>query len=211
MKEKCYVDVETTGLDPKTDEVIQIAICDSAANWELCTYVRPLRHASWEEAQLINGISPEMVKDAPTLDSLENELRSIFRDRIFAAYNAQFDASFLCRFFENTDIHDVMTRFMSITQKPRMKLTDALNTPEVRQHYPHYRMGKSHNAMEDAWGCMVLDLYCGAAAAKETAAELLSLSEPIGIGSFPDDISAAAEFARSHEFNAILDFIKHGK
>lgn len=95
--EKIFFDTETTGLHPEIDdEVLEIAIINQDDEVLLHTYVKPEHRTSWDEAEEINHISPEMVKDSPTLTQLKPLLTEIFNsaDRIIA-YNIEYDRKFI--------------------------------------------------------------------------------------------------------------------
>lgn len=55
------LDVETTGLNPRADEVLRFAIVRGDGETLLSRYVRPVRHESWPAAQRVHGISPSTV------------------------------------------------------------------------------------------------------------------------------------------------------
>ena len=64
-KNYIYVDTETTGLH-EDDELLSISILDDQ---DICLFdslIRPVTKTSWTEAMQVNGISPDMVKNAPT-------------------------------------------------------------------------------------------------------------------------------------------------
>ena len=89
-------DVETTGLDPRIDEVLQIALVRGDGEVLLSCYVSPERHLSWPSAERTHGISPLMVKNRPPLTSLKQEIESVFEDAdLIVGYNVTFDLSFL--------------------------------------------------------------------------------------------------------------------
>lgn len=94
---RIVLDTETTGLDSRRDELVQIAILNAdTGEAVLSTYVRPVWTLEWPEAQRIHGITPEMVADAPTLAELHLTLRAIFGTaRQIIGYNTFFDLSFL--------------------------------------------------------------------------------------------------------------------
>jgi DNA polymerase III subunit epsilon len=87
------IDTETTGRDPSTDRVVEVA----CVRWERGEVV--LRK-SWlvnpgrpipKEAFDVHGISDEAVKDAPAFDAIVPELIEALRGAIPLAYNAEFD------------------------------------------------------------------------------------------------------------------------
>jgi len=93
----CF-DTETTGVS-SNDEIIQLSV------WGLNgdkpeeiyqSYFKPLRHLSWAEAQAVNGISPEMVKNCPYIVEKISEIREIFSQADYVVgYNVAFDVNML--------------------------------------------------------------------------------------------------------------------
>lgn len=98
MKEKIKIvfDVETTGLDPKEDEILQLSIINGQDEVLYNSYFRPIHRISWTEAQRVNGITPEMVQNSPTIEDEKEKIQSIFdsADELIA-YNGSFDMKFL--------------------------------------------------------------------------------------------------------------------
>lgn len=123
-------DVETTGLDSwNGDEVLSVGICDGFGNNLFSSYVRPARVREWPEAEAINGISPRMVSDAPTLRELTPTLRRcLLGDRLLVGYNLQFDNGFMSRggVFEEYPwpCFDVMSEYATIHGSKRAKYGD---------------------------------------------------------------------------------------
>ena len=90
------LDVETTGLDPRSDEVLQVAFVRGDGEVLLSRYVRPEHHSSWPLAQRAHGISPSMVEGCPPLASLKPEIEEVFEDvDLVVGYNVAFDFLFL--------------------------------------------------------------------------------------------------------------------
>lgn len=96
-KEKILVyDVETTGLDAWTDEILQFSACDGAGNKLMDTYIQPIKAKSWPDAMAVNGITPSMVSAAPTMDELRPQIQRLFDAAdLLVAYNNDFDNGFL--------------------------------------------------------------------------------------------------------------------
>ncbi|MEA1050570.1 exonuclease domain-containing protein [Lamprobacter modestohalophilus] len=65
MPRTLYLDLETTGLNPKRDEILEIGLLDDDGQVLLDSLVRPQHHRHWLGAQTIHGIRPEDVGDAP--------------------------------------------------------------------------------------------------------------------------------------------------
>lgn len=112
------LDVETTGLDPRTDEVLQVALVRGDGEVSLSRYVRPEHHSSWPLAQHTHGISPSMVEGCSPLASLKPEIEGILEDMdLIVGYNVAFDLSFLQTAgisFGNASVFDVMREFAPV-------------------------------------------------------------------------------------------------
>ena len=112
------LDVETTGLDPRSDEALQIALVRGDGEVLLSRYVRPEHHSSWPLAQRTHGISPSMVEGCASLASLKPEIEKVFEDvDLIVGYNVAFDLSFLQAAgasFGNALVFDVMREFAPV-------------------------------------------------------------------------------------------------
>ncbi len=95
--EIALLDVETTGRDAAHDRVIEVGIVVGRAgeivaryNWLLNPSI-PIP----QEARDVHGISDEQVANAPTFEMVAHEIADALRGRVPAAYNADFDKTFL--------------------------------------------------------------------------------------------------------------------
>ena len=91
------IDLETTGLDPARDAIIEVAAVtfrDNEIVDEFAALVNPLRDIPPYVSQL-TGITDAMVADAPTLFSLRSRLKSKLADHVIVGHNVQFDLGFL--------------------------------------------------------------------------------------------------------------------
>ena len=93
------VDVETTGLDPKNDAIIEIAIVHMRAgeveeSWS--SLVHPGRPIG-PDAQRITGISDADLAGAPRFADVAAETAARLEGRVILAYNIAFDREFVER------------------------------------------------------------------------------------------------------------------
>lgn len=89
----CVVDTETTGLDPETGRIVEIGIVrfergQVAERWS--TLLDPGMPIP-PDASRISGITDEMVVGKPSFRDVKWEIWGRLRDRVFVAYNADFD------------------------------------------------------------------------------------------------------------------------
>ena len=100
------VDVETTGSDPASDRVTEIAILQAdgatlTAQWS--TLVDP-GTAIPGAIQALTGISQSMVDCAPRFADIAGEVFERLAGRVFVAHNVRFDYGFLRREFERAGL-----------------------------------------------------------------------------------------------------------
>lgn len=113
------IDTETTGLNPNEDEILQLSIVDESGCMVYNSLLRPERHTSWEKAEEINHITPEMVANAPTFKEMLPMINAIFSYcGTIIGYNTGFDLAFLQKagveFREEIKVIDVQAMFMPI-------------------------------------------------------------------------------------------------
>ncbi len=99
-KDYCVLDIETTGLSPTQGTIIEIAAVHIRNFIEVArfhTLINPERPISTEITK-INGITDEMVKDSPSLESVMPKFMSFLGDKTIVAHNAPFDVGFLKAF-----------------------------------------------------------------------------------------------------------------
>lgn len=119
MKNMIVIDTETTGLSPYNDEMLQVSCIDGSGNVLLNTYLHPVRHTSWPDAQRVNHISSDMVASAPTYEEIMPKVQKLFDDAdAVIGYNVGFDLGFLRAagliITENMSVIDVMLDFAEI-------------------------------------------------------------------------------------------------
>lgn len=95
MTKTCFVHLATTGTRWDEDEIVEVALLAEDGAPLLDTLVRPRHHTEWPDATRINGITPEMVSDAPHFsDVLIPFIRGIEGAHV-VAFTAEFVRGFL--------------------------------------------------------------------------------------------------------------------
>lgn len=147
-----YVDTETTGLDPLTDESLSISILSDTGICLFHSLIKPSRKKKWLDAEMINHITPSMVKYAPTYLKVKNHIRSLLANKDVIFYNAKFDSSFLGDGLSDVNSIDCcMLRFAKYNGEwsdkyddyKRIKLITAVNM--VDPNFQFY----AHDSLED--------------------------------------------------------------
>ena len=97
------LDLETTGLSPINEKIIEIAIYIHDGNKivnEYSTLINPERNIPYNITRL-TGISNEMVKDAPKFWEVAKEIVILTEGKSIVAHNASFDYNFIRNEFKN--------------------------------------------------------------------------------------------------------------
>lgn len=95
--ETIVIDTETTGLVAGSDEVLQVSIIDDLGNTLYNQLIKPIKATEWSDAERVNHISPEMVKDCPNIYEEMSKINAILRNaKTLIGYNTSgFDIRFL--------------------------------------------------------------------------------------------------------------------
>lgn len=102
QKPLAFFDLETTGKDVKTAEIVEIGIVKlmpDGTRQELHTYIKP-KNPIPQEAIDIHGISNEMVEFAPYIEEIADVVYDFIQDSDLAGYNSnQYDIPLFSRVF----------------------------------------------------------------------------------------------------------------
>ena len=106
-------DLESTGLDAQAGhrvcELAALRIQGRTVISEFETLINPQRPVD-PEAFAVNGISADMVADAPTFDQLIPRIQELFRGAVLVAHNAYFDVGFVTTEFQRYGQHPSRNR-----------------------------------------------------------------------------------------------------
>ena len=112
------VDLETTGLTPKLDRIVEIGAVkvkngEIVDEWD--TLVNPGIFVPDETTQ-ITGISTEMLEKAPQFKEIAEKFLSFFDSGIFVAHNVDFDRGFVNASLQRHTFDELSTPYLC-TQK----------------------------------------------------------------------------------------------
>jgi DNA polymerase-3 subunit epsilon len=93
------LDLETTGLDPRRDVMVSVAVIpfvDGRPDDGYVTLVDPGRSIP-AESTAVHGLTDAMVRGAPPVDRVLSELEAILGDHVLVGHNIGFDLAILGR------------------------------------------------------------------------------------------------------------------
>lgn len=148
------VDIETTGLNRYVDEILSVSIVDGNGKMLFDQFFRPSVAKEWPEAQAVNGISPEDVKDCPEIFGYLEIITSILSSaEVIVTYNGiNFDIPWLRAKGVNVPdvpICDVMLDFAPIYGE-WSDYWDEYRWQTLETCAYHYKVDfRAHNSLED--------------------------------------------------------------
>jgi DNA polymerase III epsilon subunit-like protein len=192
-------DTETTGLSADRDRILEIGAVKFRHGKELA-------RQRWlispgiplpEEAQRINGITPEMVSNAPPFREVYPQFAAFIGDGVLLAHNARFDRRFLAAEIRRNDLAmatnivlDTLRLFHGwFPNAPRYSLESLVLFAGVSSDPPSPRVApvgatndprsaRYHSALKDA-SCL-MDLFLRGATNLPTDATLDTVSKAAG-------------------------------
>lgn len=142
------LDLETTGFDTRYDKIIEICMLEVKDNIIVSTFNKLINPGIEidEYVQELTGITNEMLKDAPSISDLSNEILEILGNNIIIGHNISFDVNFL---YDNLD--GKVTNDVIDTLRISRKLLPDLNHHRLIDLVNYYNISKNgfHRAKLD--------------------------------------------------------------
>ena len=155
-----FFDLEMTGVYDH-DEVLSVSIINGHGEKVLHTLTRPERKKRWSRTEKIHGITPEMVKDSPTLAEIAPHLREILNGaEQLVAFGTSTDYSQLRRIYktksEQGHLHhkmlDCAAEFSRYVHEHEIDLSH-LSLSDAMTHFSLTWTGTAHNSLADTDAC----------------------------------------------------------
>lgn len=151
--EFCFLDVETTGLSPSENNVIEIGavkVSKLRVGKKMSTFINPVRDIPFYITQL-TGITNQDVTDAPLFEEIAVPVKEFVGETIIGGHNFAFDNSFLKKeymysgeeYFKNPQV---------CTLRIARRLYPALKSKSLGNvaHYLNLKNPNAHRALGDA-------------------------------------------------------------
>lgn len=151
------VDFETTGINPETDRVIQVAAIVINGEGEIVesfdTVVRPESPAQYTHgAEHVHGISAEQVAQGMPLREALERVWDISKGNVFTAHNAKFDINFLHAESERVGLENKIDTYVDTLALARKTDQERTRKHSLQALCEHYGINhtNAHEAKSDA-------------------------------------------------------------
>jgi DNA polymerase-3 subunit epsilon len=151
MDDYVVFDLETTGLKPSESEIIEIGAIKYENNEEVDlfhSYVKPNRHIS-SRITRINGITDDIVKDAPSIDEALPAFLAFADKETLVAHNAPFDMKFVVH-YHGADVESYVSDTLTLSRRAFGFRFNKLTDWKARLGLDHTG---SHNSIDDCIVC----------------------------------------------------------
>lgn len=178
----CFLDTETTGLDPQLAEVIEVAVIrreHDGSESRFHTLIKPERiEDAHPKALEINGYAkdPSRWDDAPTMVEVGHQIADFTKNSVICGHNISFDEGMIAANFKRAGVrrripyHKIDTVTLAWEHLVPMGL-DRLGMDAIRDFLGWSKEG-AHTAMKDAEDVLCLyDLICRSSAEKRESLE----------------------------------------
>lgn len=164
------LDIETSGLNPNENEILEIAAIRFDQNKILNTYnvlVKPIKPLNLT-AQSVNGITAKMLENARGLDTILPEFLKFIEDSALVIQNSEFDLSFIllesrkrgirfptlpvfCTLNLTRKIFPALAKYNLVALRNQFKI-EKMNSQSDRHSF--------HEALDDSFAAMKVFIHC---------------------------------------------------
>lgn len=147
------VDVETTGLDSKTDRIVEIGVvkfCNGRKTGSRSWLVNPGIPIP-PSAVKVHGITTDMVGKSPDFGTIFAQFKAFVGDSVILAHNARYDVSFFNAEVRRSDLEPVQNQVVDTLPVFRQWFPKASrHTMAFMIEYLHINAGVLHRGQSDA-------------------------------------------------------------
>lgn len=128
-KERVFLDIETTGLDPEKDDIIEIAAlaADNAEIISSWSALIKINTALPPQISELTGISSEMLESGAKLADTLQRLGEIIKGRGVVCFNKKFDITFLENAFNKNGLEFPISNVTDVLTLARKRIMDIEN------------------------------------------------------------------------------------
>ncbi|MGJ4945172.1 DNA polymerase III subunit epsilon [Bradyrhizobium sp. HKCCYLS1011] len=163
MKREIIIDTETTGLDRKTDRIVEIGCVEVIdlipTGKTFHKYINPT-HPVHREAQKVHGLTNEFLKKFPTFRRTVNQFLTFIEGATLVAHNASFDVGMINAELDRLDLPPLENGIVDSLALAREKRPGARHTLDSLCKAFGINLAKrdKHGALLDAQ--LLAEVYC---------------------------------------------------
>lgn len=150
------IDIETTGLSPEWDEIIELAAIHyekGVKTAEYLTLVHP-ENAVDEYITELTGITNEMLADAPTINECIGTFANFVDNSILVGYNVNFDINFIYDNMAQCLRKPLSNDFVDVMRIARKELPDLKHHRQLDVvEFFNIKTDRAHRALHDCEAC----------------------------------------------------------
>lgn len=156
-----FLDIETTGLDPKKEakivEVSMLKVC-SGIKKRYESLINPMQHIPSKYSK-IHSIYDDMVKDSPTFEKVAKDIISFIGNNVVICHNASFDLLFIHRELYQAGIFAKNILYVDTLKLARQYFNFDSNKLKNIADVLGIRVNISHRAMADVMTLFSVSKY----------------------------------------------------
>ncbi len=147
------IDCESTGLDPKADRIIEVAVVkfDFQKTYEKCEFLINPGILIPAESMAIHNITDEMVKNMPTIDTVLSEILKMVGNHIIVGHGVLFDMELIASAADRAGIPSKIrsNRYFDTLRLARLYGESPQNSLEQLCKHFNIPFDGAHRAMTD--------------------------------------------------------------
>ncbi len=154
----CIVDIETTAGKASLGQIIEIGAV-KYKNGQIIDKYESLVNANKisQHVQELTGITLDMIKDAPSLQSVMEEFKIFLEDDVFVAHAISFDYKFISQTLEQFDLGKLCNRKLCTIDLAKRVIANEKYGLQCLRELLQINVGSHHRAYDDALStCIVL-------------------------------------------------------
>lgn len=177
----CVVDIETNGSKPGENQIIEIGAVMVEDGQEIAQF------SSFAKADILpdsiiqlTGITPEDLKDAPSLQSVLEAFRLFIKEAIFVAHNVNFDYYFISHALEKAGLGPLLNRRLCTIELARKCIQAPKYGLSALSEFLEMPFENHHRALSDAKAAKAILMQCFEKIPQEvqTVEQLIAFSKP---------------------------------
>ena len=180
------IDIETTGLDPHFDEIIELAGIKYAGSVETGRFQTLVNAEVDDFITELTGITNDMLKDAPKIDDALPKFRDFVGDNMVVGHNVNFDINFIYDYSNYLGLPHFSNDFVD-TMRISRRLYKDLENHKLSTLINHLGIGDTveHRALSDC-----INTQKCLEKMKEYADQIGGIPQPLSFNTLAKNITA---------------------